>query len=138
MVNSMSLNIEIDVASFAVARLKCIIENWDTLADVDVSVEDGESVELVDSDKQSCTVDVTNGLCNVFDDVGLDFDDYTQFYTSWVDVSINDYGKPNRVYPVDGASEYYGHVNLYTNPKRKALAEWCLKCLEEYVAEYEY
>lgn len=134
----MSLNIDIDVANLAVARLKCMLDNWDKLADADVSVEHECNVEFLDSNGYAFTVDVTNGLCDVFDDAGLDFDDYTQFYTSWVDVSLNDYGKPNRVFPVGGPSEYYEHANLYANPKRKALAEWCLQCLEEYVAEHEH
>lgn len=134
----MSLNIDIDVAILAAARLKCMLENWDTLADADVSVEHECDVEFLDSSGYSFTVNVTSGLCEMFDDAGLDLDDYTQFYTSWVDVSLRDSGVPNRTYPVDGAGEYYRQVNLYANPKRKALAEWCLQCLEEYVAAYEH
>ena len=134
----MDLNIDIDVANLAVTRLKCMLENWDTLADVDVSVEDEREVELLDSNGCSFTMDVTNGLCDVFDNADLDFDDYVQFYTSWVDVSVRASGVPNRTYPVDGGEEYYGYVNLYANPRRKALAEWCLQCLEEYVAAYEH
>ena len=139
MVNNMSLNIDIDVANLAVARLKCMLENWDTLASV--VVEEGDGTDLLvlgDSVENEFRVDVTNGLCDVFDDAGLDFVDYTQFYTSWVDVYLRDSGVPHRTYPVDGAEEYYRHVNLYANPKRKALAEWCLQCLEEYVAEHEH
>ena len=132
----MSLNIDIDAANLAVARLKCMLENWDKLADV--SVEDGEFVEFLDSSGYIFTVDVTNGLCDVFDHADLDWVDYTQFYKSWADVYLNNTGEPNLVYPVDGPSEYYEYVNLYANPKRKALAEWCLQCLEEYVAEYEH
>lgn len=78
-------------------------------------------------------MDVTNGLCELFDDTGLDFDDYSQFYTSWVDVSLKDSGVPNRIYPVDGSEEYYGHANLYANPLRKELAEHCVAYLKEFI-----
>ena len=131
----MNLNIDIDVANLAVARLKCMLENWDTLADADVSVEDGEFVEFLDSSGYSFTVSVTNGLCDVFDNSGLDYADYTEFYRTWDDVFKRDSGKPSLAYPVGGSVEYEGLGNRYTNPKRKTLAEWCLKCLEEYVAE---
>lgn len=134
----MDLNIDIDVANLAVARLKCVLDNCDTLASANVFVAHEHKVELLDSNGLRFTVDITNGLCDVFDDAELDFDDYTQFYTSWVDISLRDNGVPNRTYPVDGAEEYYGYVNLYANPKRKALAEWCLQCLEKYIAEYEH
>lgn len=132
MVNNMSLNIDIDVANLAVARLKCMLQNWDKLASVVV----GDDSDFLVLDEFS--VDVTNGLCDVFDNAGLDWADYTCFYKSWVDVFIKYTGAPNLVYPVDGPSEYYEHANLYANPKRKALAEWCLQCLEEYVAEHEH
>ena len=134
----MSLNIDIDVANLAVARLKCMLKNWAKLASADVSIDGGEHVILLDSNWHGFAVDVTKGLCNVFDDIGLEYDDYTEFYKSWVDVHRRDSGKPNLTYPVGGHREYDGTGNLYTNPKRKALAEWCLQCLEEYVAEYEH
>ena len=133
----MNLNIEVDVANLAIARLKCMLENWDKLASADTSVEHGEVVELLTLNDEF-TVDVTNGLCDVFDCIGIDYDDYTEFYRTWDDVFKRDSGKPSLTYPVGGSVEYEGLGNLYTNPKRKALAEWCLQCLEEYVAEYEH
>lgn len=44
LVNNMSLNIDIDVANLAVARLKCMLENWDTLAN---AVIDGDGTDVL-------------------------------------------------------------------------------------------
>ena len=134
----MNLSIDIDVANLAVACLKCMLENWDKLASASLYIDLDTYVKISDSNEYSFTVIVTRGLCDVFDNIGIDYWDYIELYRTWDDVFTRDNSHSSLIYPVGGSTEYESASNLYANPKRKALAEWCLQCLEEYVEEHAH
>lgn len=83
------------------------------------------------------------GICGMIEELFLiksqvyDADLFIQLHNlfkEWPDVHVREYvwgPDVDASYPVGGGSEFFGSKDLWANPKRHALLNWCIAKLEK-------